>query len=45
MRSTLNHGVVNAVRQIVNPGRLEEVGGLVVADHGDSSGTTTDRTP
>src|SRR5437016_2954414 len=28
MRSTLNHGVVNAVRQIVNPGRLEEVGGL-----------------
>ncbi len=31
----LNDGVVNTVRQIVNPGRREEVGGFVVADHGD----------
>jgi hypothetical protein len=30
---TLNDGVVNTVRQIVNPGRREEVGGFVVADH------------
>src|SRR5437867_12522855 len=35
---TLNDGVVNTVRQIVNPGRREEVGGLVVADHGDVLG-------
>jgi hypothetical protein len=35
---TLNDGVVNAVRQIVNPGRREEVGGFVVADHGDALG-------
>jgi len=30
--------VVYTVRQIVNPGRREEVGGLVVADHGDVLG-------
>ena len=45
--STLNDGVVNTVRQIVNPGRREEVGGFVVADHGDvlaCSGTMTGRT-
>ncbi len=44
---TLNDGVVNTVRQIVNPGRREEVGGFVVADHGDvlaCSGTMTGRT-
>jgi pimeloyl-ACP methyl ester carboxylesterase len=35
---TLNDGVVNTVRQIVNPGRAEEVGGFVVADHGDVLG-------
>src|SRR5262249_48796253 len=35
---TLNDGVVNTVRQIVNPGRLEEVGGFVVADHADVLG-------
>src|SRR3989441_6942662 len=36
--STLNDGVVNTVRQIVNPGRREEVGGFVVADHADVLG-------
>ena len=36
--STLNDGVVNTVRQIVNPGRREEVGGFLVADHGDVLG-------
>src|SRR3989454_11566476 len=36
--STLNDGVVNTVRQIVNPGRREEVGGFIVADHGDVLG-------
>src|SRR5438094_10342965 len=36
--STLNDGVVNTVRQIVNRGRREEVGGLVVADHADALG-------
>jgi len=35
---TLNDGVVNTVRQIVNPGRREEVGGVVVADHADVLG-------
>ena len=35
---TLNDGVVNTVRQIVHPGRREEVGGFVVADHGDVLG-------
>ncbi len=35
---TLNDGVVNTVRQIVNPGRREEIGGFVVADHGDVLG-------
>src|SRR2546428_5319399 len=35
---TLNDGVVNTVRQIVPPGRREEVGGFVVADHGDVLG-------
>jgi pimeloyl-ACP methyl ester carboxylesterase len=35
---TLNDGVVNTVRQIVNPRRREEVGGFVVADHGDVLG-------
>jgi len=35
---TLNDGVVNTVRQIVNPGRREEVGGFVVADHADVLG-------
>ena len=35
---TVNDGVVNAVRQIVNPGRREKVGGFVVADHGDVLG-------
>jgi len=35
---TLNDGVVNTVRQIVNPGRPEEVGGFVVADHADVLG-------
>ncbi len=35
---TLNDGVVNTVRQIVNPGRWEEVGGFVVADHADVLG-------
>src|SRR3989442_10451000 len=35
---TVNDGVVNAVRQIVNPGRREEVGGFVVADHADVLG-------
>ena|SRR5437667_1581862 len=36
--STLNDGVVNTVRQIVNPGGREEVGGLVVADHAEVLG-------
>jgi pimeloyl-ACP methyl ester carboxylesterase len=35
---TLNDGVVNTVRQIVNPGRREEVGGFIVADHADVLG-------
>ena len=35
---TLNDGVVNTVRQIVNPGRHEEIRGVVVADHGDVLG-------
>jgi len=35
---TLNDGVVNTVRQIVNPGRREEVGEFVVADHADVLG-------
>ena len=35
---TLNDGVVNTVRQIVNPRRPEEVGGFVVADHADVLG-------
>lgn len=35
---TLNDGVVNTVRQIVHPGRTEEVGGFVVGDHGDVLG-------
>ena len=34
----LNDGVVNTVRQIVNPDRPEEVGGLVVGDHADVLG-------
>ena len=32
------YGVVNTVRQIVNPGRRGEVGGFVVADHADVLG-------
>jgi len=35
---TLNDGVVNTVRQIVNAGRRGEVGGFVVADHADVLG-------
>src|SRR5207245_474122 len=35
---TLNDGVVNTVRQIVNPGRRAEVGAFVVADHADVLG-------
>jgi hypothetical protein len=35
---TLNDGVVNTVRQVVNPGRREEVGGFIVADHADVLG-------
>jgi len=35
---TLNDGVVNTVRQIVDPGRREEVGGFVVGDHADVLG-------
>ena len=35
---TLNDGVVNTVRQIVNSERREEVGGFVVADHADVLG-------
>jgi pimeloyl-ACP methyl ester carboxylesterase len=34
---TLNDGVVNAVRQIVNPD-VNELGGFIVADHADSLG-------
>ena len=36
--ATLNDGVVNTVRQIVNPDKAEEVGGFVVADHADVLG-------
>jgi pimeloyl-ACP methyl ester carboxylesterase len=35
---TLNDGVVNTVRQIVNAGRREEFGGFIVADHADVLG-------
>ena len=35
---TLNDGVVSTVRQIVNAGRREELGGFVVADHADVLG-------
>jgi hypothetical protein len=35
---TLNDGVVNTVRQIVNPDRPDQIGGFVVADHGDVLG-------
>src|SRR4029077_13638453 len=35
---TLNDGLVNTVRQIVNPGRRDEVGAFVVADHADVLG-------
>jgi len=35
---TLNDGVVNTVRQLVNPDRPDEVGGIVVADHADVLG-------
>jgi pimeloyl-ACP methyl ester carboxylesterase len=38
MSVTLNDGLVNTVRQIVSPGRPEEVGGFVVADHCDVLG-------
>jgi pimeloyl-ACP methyl ester carboxylesterase len=34
----LNDGVVNTVRQIVNPDQPEEIGGFVVADHADVLG-------
>lgn len=34
----LNDGVVNTARQIVNPGKPAELGGIVVADHGDVLG-------
>ena len=34
----LNDGVVNTVRQIVNPDKSEEVGGFVVSDHADVLG-------
>jgi pimeloyl-ACP methyl ester carboxylesterase len=35
---TLNDGVVNTVRQIVNPDKATEVGGFIVADHADVLG-------
>jgi len=35
---TLNDGVVNTVRQVVNPDQPDEVGGIVVADHADVLG-------
>jgi hypothetical protein len=36
--TTLNDGVVNSIRQIVNAEKPEEVGGFVVADHADVLG-------
>ncbi len=35
---TLNDGVVNSIRQVVNPDKGDEVGGFVVADHADVLG-------
>jgi pimeloyl-ACP methyl ester carboxylesterase len=35
---TLNDGVVNTVRQLVNPDQPHEIGGFVVADHADVLG-------
>jgi len=38
MHVELNDGVVNTIRQVVNPDARSQVGGIVVADHADVLG-------